>query len=240
MWEPQRAALEASHTVIRFDARGFGRSGRMERPFRAVDDVITILDAVGIDRAALLGVSMGAMTAIDAAIEHPLRVAAVVAAGMGAAGQVPPSDAVRASWEECGLLLDAGDLDGACEVEIRAWVDGPFRTAEDVDVDLRALASMMNRALLARDEAGDNSLALDPLAGERTGEICCSLLAIAALLDQPFAVESSRALAASVAGAQLVEIPDAAHLMNMERPVAFNAIVLDFLSGVATTGGGPR
>jgi pimeloyl-ACP methyl ester carboxylesterase len=88
----------------------------------------------------------------------------------------------------------------------------------------------MNRDLLAGATDDDHALDLEPLAGERVGELACPLLAIAGLLDQPFAVASSRALAASVEHARLVEIPDAAHLMSMERPALFNALVLEFLA----------
>ncbi len=229
MWEGQRAAFESAHTVVRFDARGFGRSADATRPFRPIDDVTMVLDAVGIDRAALVGVSFGAMTAIDVAITNPERVVAVVAAGMGAAGQVSPSDEVQTCWDACGALWEAGDIDGACEVEIRAWVDGPFRASQDVDPAVRSLAYEMNRALLGRSSDEDLAIPLEPLAGLRVEQIVCPLLAITGLLDQPYAVASSRALAASVRGAQLVEIADAAHLVNMERPGAFNAAALAFL-----------
>ena len=87
-WDDQFADFSATYRCVRYDFRGYGRSDRPEpgRSYSHVDDLAAVMDAVGIDRAALVGCSMGGSTAIDAALVHPGRVTALVLAGSGING----------------------------------------------------------------------------------------------------------------------------------------------------------
>ncbi len=76
-WEPQVRELEKHHRVIRFDNRGVARSGRVTARYRLIDlarDAIGVLDVEGIERAHVVGVSMGGMIAQEIALHFPERV----------------------------------------------------------------------------------------------------------------------------------------------------------------------
>ncbi len=83
MWDDQVPALAARYRVIRCDARGHGRSGTPTTPFRQCDDVAGLLGRLGVERAALVGLSMGAGAATDTALEYPHLVSRLVVCGAG-------------------------------------------------------------------------------------------------------------------------------------------------------------
>src|SRR4029453_7064037 len=71
MWDDQVPALAERHRVIRIDARGHGRSETPPEPFRQCDDVAELLGKLGVERATLVGLSMGAGAATDTTLEYP-------------------------------------------------------------------------------------------------------------------------------------------------------------------------
>ena len=77
MWAPQIAALETRFRVIRYDLRGHGKSAAPSEPYAAHEDLLSVLDAVGVSRATLIGLSAGSTLAIDFALAHPDRRAVV-------------------------------------------------------------------------------------------------------------------------------------------------------------------
>src|SRR5436309_9404152 len=70
IWESVRPALTAAYRVIRYDARGFGRSGAPKVKFSLLADLVTVLDHYGIDRAAIVGYSQGGGSALGLALEQ--------------------------------------------------------------------------------------------------------------------------------------------------------------------------
>ena len=78
MWEPQAAALRATHRVIRPDLRGFGDSPLPGERFRFSDDVVALLDHLEVERAAFVGSSLGARVALEVAVARPERVDSLV------------------------------------------------------------------------------------------------------------------------------------------------------------------
>ena len=87
-WEPQLNFFARRHRCITFAARGFPPSDIPETveaysQARAADDIVDVLDAVGIDKAHVVGLSMGGFASLHAALRHPERVLSVVAAGTG-------------------------------------------------------------------------------------------------------------------------------------------------------------
>jgi pimeloyl-ACP methyl ester carboxylesterase len=85
VWDEQFGVFSKTYRVLRHDLRGYGRSSRPEpgKPYSHVDDLEGVMDAAGIDQAALVGNSMGGRVAIDFALEHPSRVSALVLAAPG-------------------------------------------------------------------------------------------------------------------------------------------------------------
>jgi 3-oxoadipate enol-lactonase len=115
------------------------------------------------------------------------------------------------------------------------WVDGPDRGPDAVDPEMRERVREMNAALFVRDDDAGEEIPLDPPAAERLAEIAAPTLIVCGDKDVLDVRQAAGPLAATIPGAQLAVIPDAAHLPQMEQPELFNEIVLGFLRKVAST-----
>jgi 3-oxoadipate enol-lactonase len=228
MWDRQWRPLAERFHVVRYDARGFGASADPTRPYTLHGDALDVLDALGIGRAAVVGVSMGGGAALDLALAVPHRVSALVVVNSTPSGWHHTREIMR-SWEAVDAAYDRYGADAANELEMKMWLDGPFRRSDAVDRDVRAEVASVNRVLLERQveftvEPGE----LDPPAIDRLGELRCPTLVITSEHDQPSVLAGAFELARQ-AGAEHVEIAGAAHLPNLERPREFLAALLPFL-----------
>jgi pimeloyl-ACP methyl ester carboxylesterase len=224
MWDDLVGPLAREHRVVRYDMRGYGRSGAVTSAYSPSGDLVSVLDALGIERAAVCGVSFGGAVALEAAAAHPERVAALVAVCCAVDWSNVPDDLV-ARIEEADAAGEAGDLDRAVELELRIWVDGEGR-AEPVDADVRERVRVMNRrALELAAQSAADAMWLDPPVAERLGEIACPTLVVAGEHDVAFMIESCRRIAAAVPGARLAVMDGVAHLPPLERPAEFLALL---------------
>jgi len=232
MWDPQVAPLvEAGYKVVRPDFRGCGDSALAPGPFSNLADVRELLEHLGVEQARIVGGSLGARVALEYTLTYPQTVEALVLVGPGLR-DMNPNDAVRKSWEEEEALVEAGDVDGAVEVNLRVWVDGVSRAPDEVDPDVRErLREMQRRAFevqMAVPDAGPEE-PFEPQASTRLAEIGCPVLILVGDLDQPAIQEVADQLAEGISGARKEVIAGTAHAPNMERPEEFNRLVLRFL-----------
>jgi pimeloyl-ACP methyl ester carboxylesterase len=227
MWDSQMAAFAPHYRVTRFDARGFGRSEFGAGPFSFRADVIALLDALGINRAHLVGISFGGSTALEVALDYPDRVRSLVIGASSPRGIVDHAE-LHPLWEEVDRLVADGKIDEANELEARMWVDGPIRAPDAVDPAIRTLVLAMNRPLLAAPEQPSQDQ-LDPPAAERLDQIRVPVLVLAGEYDQPSCISGPKLLADRLPDAEFQMVPGAAHLLNMEQPDTFNTAVLGFL-----------
>ncbi len=228
MWDPQWEALAQDFHCVRFDARGFGSSGDPTRPYTLHGDAMEVLDALGIARAAIVGSSMGGYAALDMAIALPHRVSALVVAGSTPSGWTHTAE-ISARWQAIDAAYETRGVEAANELEMKMWLDGPFRAPDEVDREVRRAVAAVNRVLLERQatfeiEPGD----LEPPAIGRLGEVKVPALVITGELDQPSVLSGSFEIARGT-GAEHVEIADAAHFPNLEHPAEFNRVLTDFL-----------
>jgi pimeloyl-ACP methyl ester carboxylesterase len=233
MWDPQWQTWARSHRLLRFDFRGFGRSPLEPGPFASARDVIELMDHHGFERAALVGVSLGGRVALEVALAQPERVSTLVLVGSGLPGHAWSED-MKAAWGEEEAAFSAGDLDGAVEVSMRTWVDGPRRRPEDVDPEVRArVAEMQKRAyeLQLPIEEDEEELLVEDVAG-RLGEIKAPTLVLVGEEDQPDIQAIADRLASEIPGARRDTIANTAHVPSMERPEEFERLVLGFLGSL--------
>jgi pimeloyl-ACP methyl ester carboxylesterase len=238
MWEPQLAAFSAGHTVLRVDLPGFGRSPLEGTEVSNRGAVRAALDGAGIDRAAVVGVSLGGATALELALESPERVTALVLVGTGLAGH-EWSDEVEAFGAAEEEALGRGDLDAAITANLQMWLAGPRRPLDAIDPSVRELVAEMQRDAFVLQKGHDDVrvVRLDPPPKQRLGEIRVPTLIVTGDDDVQDIHVIANKLGAEIPGAQRATIADTAHLPNLERPDEFNRIVLAFLGEHAADDG---
>jgi pimeloyl-ACP methyl ester carboxylesterase len=185
-----------------------------------------LLKNLGIERAVLVGLSLGGKTAIDLALENPERVEAIVAVSSGLSGYRFESDFYLEYRDAMIQAWRAGEFDAVVEGFQRSWTDGPHRAPEDVDPDVREKVRMMARNGLEHAMEGRM---IDPPAIDRLDELQLPMLMVVGELDMPGILEIADMVVAANPNAELVKIPDAAHMVNMEKPEEFNRLLLKYL-----------
>ncbi len=234
MWDDQWDAFTKHYHVIRFDQRGYGKSDPAQGPISRRDDLLRLLDGLGVERAALLGCSMGGEAVMDIALEHPERILALIVASAAPSGfqmQGAPPRYVMEMME----AAQKGDVERTSDLQIRIWVDGPFREPEQVNSSVRQRAAEMNHIPVKQGTFFTADVQpikpLNPPASTRLKEIGVPMLIIAGALDDPEILRAADIMASEIKGAQKVILPNSAHLLNMENPQMFNQAVLSFLGG---------
>jgi pimeloyl-ACP methyl ester carboxylesterase len=231
MWRDTVPALLTRFTVVTYDQRGFGDSTLPSGPAAYTDDLRALLDHVGVEQTAVVGVSMGGRAALELALLEPQRVTRLVLVGAGLPDWDWSEDMQRFGKEE-DEALEAGDLDRAVELNVRFWVDGPRRERGAADPEVRELVGAMQRQAFevpVPDPEPTTPPPLDPPASERLGEIAAPTLVVVGDEDVDDMKQIADVLAAGIPGARKVTMPETAHLPPLERPQEFNRILLDFL-----------
>lgn len=235
MWNQLVPGLARSYRVIRFDFRGYGESPPATEPYRQIDDLAAVLHLHGIERAHLVGASMGGAVALDFALAQPNRVLSLSLLAPGLSGY-DFSSAIEAYWEAEEAALERGDIEATIEVNLDVWVRGNGRewterslaVAAELRDALRIIAT--NQSVVTNPSAAeDHELATEP-ARPRLAEITAPALVVIAESDPVDLVAIGELLGASLPAAEVVRMPDTAHLPALERPAETLARLLNFLN----------
>ncbi|WP_406830078.1 alpha/beta hydrolase [Pedococcus sp. KACC 23699] len=224
MWDDLVPALSHAFTVVRPDFRGFGDSPMSPGEYADADDLAALLDRLGIVDAAVVGSSFGGRVALELATLHPGRVSSLVLLCAAYRGVEPTADVQEFGAEE-DRLLEAGDVEGATELNVRTFL-GPDAS----EATRERLVGMQRRAFevqLAADEQ-------DPPPAPRRIEVDPTALAVPTVVvsgarDLDLFKEIAAVLAREIPGAESVELEWAGHLPSLERPDAVLALLLDVL-----------
>jgi pimeloyl-ACP methyl ester carboxylesterase len=234
MWDPIWPELTRERDGIRVDLRGFGDSGqRPAGPVSHADDVLGLLAHVGAARCHLVGASFGAGVATETALTRPSAVASLLLAAPAGALLEEVTPDLRTFFDAEGAALDRGDLDAAVEANLSCWVEGPGRSADQVDPAVRALvARMQRRAFEVTADWGDVAdKELDPPARQRLGEIAVPVLVLMGGLDLVAVQSAAERVVAGTADVRRVEWPDVGHLPALERPADFLDLLREWIAG---------
>lgn len=224
MWDHQFADLSRDHRVIRYDWRGYGESSDLTDEVAHHEDLLALLDALDVDRATLVGASMGGAYALDAAIAAPERVSALVLVCAVFSGHAwPPSSlALMASAFED---VDRSDPVAMATANVDLMVAGPGRSLDDLDPVVRARAVELCTDVFRREAGGQqhHERQLEPPAAGRLGEVLVPTLVVNGLEDLDGVQQAATALTAGISGARRLDLPATGHLPSVERPVQLTA-----------------
>jgi 3-oxoadipate enol-lactonase len=225
MWDPQLEVLKAYYQVLRYDTRGHGDS---EAPSGAYtlemlgEDALGLLDALAIDKVHFVGLSMGGMIGQYIALNHPDRLENLVLCDTAA---MLPKEA-QPIWEERVQLAREKGLDALVDETLERWFTPSFLSQSPPEVQsirLQFLATPMNGYIgCSKAIRGLNYL-------ERLPEIKIPTLILVGEEDPGTPVAAAEAIQQRIAGSQLVVLPSAAHLSNVEQAEAFNNALMKFL-----------
>ena len=237
MWNPQIAALTAGRRVVRVDLRGYGASDR-----KAPDElshhreVAALLEELGIERAHLVGVSLGAGVVAEVALATPALAGSLLLVAPSGSLRIEITADIEAFWEEEEEALGDEDLERAVEANLETWVDGPGQPSDRVPAAIRSFVGQMQlKAFENTDGWDDEDLedhGLRPAAGLRAGEIQTPTRILVGDLDVAAIGRTAARLADEIPGATLVRWPDVAHLPSLERPDDFNRLGLAWFAEV--------
>jgi pimeloyl-ACP methyl ester carboxylesterase len=236
MWDPLAAPLSATHRVVRYDARGFGDSSRPGGRYVGSDDVLAVMDAVGVERATLMGASLGGRVALDTALAAPERVTAVVMIGSVPSGAVPTYTVAEQRLADAADDAEAAaDWSRRAELDVDIWSVGPTRRRDQVDPTFlaRAVRHAHEHVELLMTTPGASCRAGVPTAVERLGELAAPLLSLVGEHDFAFTRAQQERTVLAVGGeAKAVTIPHAAHFPGVEQPEAVLAVVRPWLAAL--------
>jgi 3-oxoadipate enol-lactonase len=224
MWDAQAPALAQHYRVLRYDGRGHGRSPAPPGPYTIADlagDAVALLDRLDVERAHMVGLSLGGMVAMHIAATTPDRVDRMVLCCTSA--HLPPAR----NWHDRAAAVRAGGIAAIAESVVARWVTPGFAAASpDVVRDLRAMLEATS------DEGYASSAEAIATMDLRTHlrHIQAPTLVVAGSDDPAAPADHARAIAAEVPHARFVIVEPAAHLAAVEQPAAVTQHVLNHLS----------
>ena len=223
--------VDAGYRAIRPDLRSIGRSTTEDVEFSRRADVLAVLDALHVGRAALVGNSVGGMIALDTTLESPDRVVALVLVASGIGGfDGGESEAERAFEAQMVAAESAGDADLLADLDVRLWVDGVGQPPTRVDAAIRELVREMDRPSCEPTHVGGRPIPLDPPAVGRLREIRVPTLAIAGGLDTVGTRAVVEKIVEEVPDSFGLTIPGVAHMIGMEQPEVLAGLIVDHLA----------
>lgn len=222
LWEPVVPFLAARFRTIRTDLRFYGRSTGPNAPWSWQDDAIGVLDALEIERAAIVGLSMGGKLALDIALAHPDRL-----------------------WAVAGVAPGLGGHDGGAYTEEH---EARFEAAEDkteamMEIDLEVWAPLgaddrIRRLWRATPDANPLPDGVEPLepagapARERLGELAVPTLIVTASHDPAGMREIGPLVEREAPTARHLEL-DSDHYLTLREPELLSGVLLEFLTAAA-------
>lgn len=225
MWAPQLEALTRRYQVLCYDTRGHGASDAPQGAYSfdmLVRDVIGLMDHLGIETARFMGLSMGGMTGLGLALNHPDRITHVVCAD----GRSDSNDMFRAMWDERMAKVNAGGLAAIVEGTLATWFTADWLAAHPDQ------AEEIRQMVLCHPPHGyiGCCLALKELDYLRhLPRVRIPVLYVGGDQDKGAPPEVMQAMADATPGGEYRIVKDAAHVANINAPEAYLGAIADFL-----------
>jgi 3-oxoadipate enol-lactonase len=228
MWDPQIEAFKDRYRVLVHDMRGHGASSAPAGPYsleQLANDVVGLLQHLGIKRTHFIGLSIGGMIGQIIADKHAALVDKVVLADTGHA----QSPEMQKQWDERIATAQTKGMKALVEPTLARWFTEPFRKTNPQEVG--KIAALIENTPVAGYVGSCQAISKLNLTS-RLKEIKVPVLAITG--EQDGSAPATRFIGENIPGAKLVVIAQAAHIANVEQAEAFTRALRDFLSSPAS------
>lgn len=230
MWKEQVAALKNQYRCITLDLRGFGHSDVVEGTTlmsQMASDVRELMKALSIDKAVLVGLSMGGYVALSFYRYFPEAVRALVLADTRATADAEQARANRLLSAEKALREGSAAI--ADETTPKLLGDTTIETNADLVKLVHAIQAANSPAGIAAAQRG---MAARPDSTELLSQINCPVLVIVGSEDKLTPVAEAEVIHNGISNSQLRVIENSGHLSNMETPKEFNKALAEFLESL--------
>ena len=225
LWDRQLADLARLRRIVRYDTRGHGDSSAPAGPYSfdtLTADVIAIMDQLGIERADILGLSLGGMTALGLGLDHASRVNTIICCCARADFPAP----AISMWDDRIKAVRDGGMAAIAEGTLGRWFTPAALAEKPTYID-------STRAMILKTSVEGYCGCVAALKSldyrRRLPDLNKPTLFIAGAEDQAASSAAMREMAAATPGAKFEEMTAASHIANIEQPERFNAAVCDFL-----------
>jgi len=226
MWDPQVEAFKGSFRILNYDMRGHGQTSAPKGPYTLdmlADDVLSLLDLLKIKKAHYCGLSIGGMIGQTIAIRGGGPFERMVFADTT---HMQNADALK-QWEERIVIAESKGMAALVDSTMERWFTPPFRSTPAA----KRIAALIAATPVA-GYVGCGRAIMKLATTARLKEIGLPVLAITG--EQDGAAPGTKYIGENVPGAKFVNIPQAAHIANLEQPEAFNRALREFLSSPAS------
>jgi 3-oxoadipate enol-lactonase len=231
LWDAQATHFAQSRRVVRYDLRGHGMTTTTPQENYRIevlaDDLAALLDALGIARAAVVGLSIGGVIAQRFAAQFPERVERLVLCATG--NRIGSAE----MWSERIAHVRREGIGAIVPATLRRWFASQTHDNEPATVD--GFRQMLSRTPVDGYASCCAALRDADLAAD-DARIVAPTLVIAGDADAVTPPATAAELCAAIPGAELAVIPGAAHIVNIDAPAAFNALLDTFLAAPAASG----
>lgn len=233
MWDDQFLLFARWYRVIRYDARGLGRSGPADSPYSSSEDLYAVIRALNLTHVTLVGASLGGAASLDLAVAHPELVNKLILVGPGLSGYAWPSEDLNLRWRvEARTALARADTVGVALAWLHSGYLLPASEQAPVATKLRRLLGDnvgFWKGLLRHHEGYDTTPS--PPALKRLTTIRVPTLIIVGSRDVRDIHHIVDTLRLRLPNARTAVFQGAGHLPSVEQPTQFSASVLEFLRG---------
>lgn len=230
MWDELSGFLKTRYRVLRYDARGHGKSPATEGDYtldQLVKDAVGILDELEVKHTHLAGLSMGGMIALGLMLDHPARIKSAVVAD----SRHTTTPEFTAAWYARADAVRKGGVEAIVESTVERWSSAGL--AERDPAVVKRMATMV-RNTSALGYCGCAAALARLNYGHRLGEIETPTLVLCGSEDHGAPPENTRQMHAMIKGSRFLEIGQAGHISNIEKPAIFNAAAAKLFDDVET------
>jgi len=234
MWDAQSFAFREKYRLITLDLPGHGETKDGPQRPEAAHVLLTVMDSLKLEKASILGLSLGSAVALEFASRHPERVEKLILAAPGIAGweENRKLDTTTVSYfEKLAQTLAAGDTVAATAHFLQCWYAGPKRKTAQLPQEVSDYGQEITLRNMRRHRGHSAWPSFPaPTTIHRLNEVSMPVLILTGNLDMPEVLQVAGFLKKKLKKARLVSFRNAAHMLNLEQPDRFNKEVLQFLS----------